>query len=68
LRSFLPDVAPVKPPFTLDPREVDEFVAKLDPRRELVYRLAIRGLCFQEDRFGGPPFFACKTASQKHGR
>src|SRR6516162_6358570 len=29
---------------TLDAREVDAYVAKLDPRRELVYRLAIRGL------------------------
>ena len=27
------------------PREVGEYVAKLDPRRELVYRLTIRGLC-----------------------
>ena len=31
--------------FTLDPREVNEYVAKLDPRRELLYRLALRGLC-----------------------
>jgi hypothetical protein len=30
---------------TFDPREIEAFVAKLDPRRELVYRLAIRGLC-----------------------
>ena len=31
--------------FTLDPREVDGYLAGLPPRRELVYRLAIRGLC-----------------------
>jgi hypothetical protein len=30
---------------TFDPREIDAFVAKLEPRRELAYRLAIRGLC-----------------------
>jgi len=30
---------------TFNPREIDAFVAKLEPRRELVYRLAIRGLC-----------------------
>jgi hypothetical protein len=35
----------MKSRFTLDPREVNEYVAKLDPRRELVYRLALRGLC-----------------------
>jgi hypothetical protein len=35
------------PGFTLDPREVDAYVAKLDPRRELVYRLAIRNLCYR---------------------
>ena len=29
---------------TFDPREIDAFVAKLDPRRELVYRVALRGL------------------------
>ena len=28
-----------------DPREIDAFVAKLDPRRELVYRIAVRDLC-----------------------
>jgi hypothetical protein len=28
-----------------DPREVNDLVAKLDPRCELVYRLAIRDLC-----------------------
>jgi hypothetical protein len=30
---------------TFNPREIDAFVAKLDPRRELVYRIAIRDLC-----------------------
>jgi DNA-binding response OmpR family regulator len=30
---------------TFDLREVDAYVSKLDERRELVYRLAIRGLC-----------------------
>ena len=33
------------PSLTFDPREIDAFVAKLDPRRELVYRVAIRDLC-----------------------
>jgi hypothetical protein len=28
-----------------DPREVDVLVVNLDPRRELVYRIAIRELC-----------------------
>ena len=31
--------------FELNPREVDQVVVLLHPRRELVYRLAIRGLC-----------------------
>lgn len=35
----------MKSGFTLDPRRVAAYVAKLDPRRELVYRLAFRGLC-----------------------
>ena len=30
---------------TFNPREIDAFVAKLDPRRELVYRIALRDLC-----------------------
>jgi hypothetical protein len=33
------------PRIALDPREVDALVAELDARQELVYRLAIRGLC-----------------------
>jgi hypothetical protein len=40
--------------FTLDPRDVDAFLTKLDPRRELVYRLAMRGLsnrCRSDRRF-----------------
>jgi hypothetical protein len=31
--------------FELDPREADRFVRGLVPRQELVYRLAIRGIC-----------------------
>ena len=31
--------------FTFDPREIDAYLAQLDPRRELVYRIAIRDLC-----------------------
>jgi hypothetical protein len=58
LRSFLPDAAPVKPRFTFDPREVDAYVAKLNPRRELVYRLAIRGLC---NRCRGDRRFKART-------
>jgi hypothetical protein len=30
---------------TFNAREIDAFAAKLDPRRELVYRVALRGLC-----------------------
>ena len=30
---------------TFNPRGIDAFVAKLDPRRELVYRIAVRDLC-----------------------
>jgi hypothetical protein len=33
------------PRFDVDPREVDRIVRRLDPRQELVYRLAVRGLC-----------------------
>jgi hypothetical protein len=36
---------PAMPSFELDPREVDRFVRPLGQRAELVYRLAIRGLC-----------------------
>jgi hypothetical protein len=35
----------MKPRFTLNPRDMDALVAQLDPRLELAYRLAIRGLC-----------------------
>jgi len=31
--------------FELDPREADRFVRGLDARQELVYRLAIKGIC-----------------------
>jgi hypothetical protein len=34
-----------KPSFELDPREVEEFVRPLPERQQLVYRLAVRGLC-----------------------
>lgn len=40
------------------PREVDAYVVKLDPRRELVDRLAIRGLC---DRCGADRRFRPRT-------
>lgn len=43
---------------TFDPREVDAYVSKLDDRRELVYRLAIRGLC---DRCGADRRFRVRT-------
>jgi hypothetical protein len=33
------------PRFELDPREADAFVRGMPPRQELVYRLAVRGLC-----------------------
>jgi hypothetical protein len=35
----------LKPSFELDPREVEEFVRPLPARQQLVYRLAVRGLC-----------------------
>jgi hypothetical protein len=35
------------PRHTFDPREVENYVAGLPPRRELIYRLAIRSLCDQ---------------------
>jgi hypothetical protein len=46
------------PSLTFDPREVDAYVSKLDERRELVYRLAIRGLC---DRCGTDRRFRART-------
>ena len=50
----------MKPRFTFDPREVDGYVSKLDPRRELVYRLAIRGLC---NRCRGDRAFQDRTST-----
>jgi hypothetical protein len=35
----------VMPRFELDPREADAFVRGMEPRQELIYRLAVRGLC-----------------------
>jgi len=35
----------MKSGLTFNPHEIDAFVARLDPRRELVYRIAIRDLC-----------------------
>jgi hypothetical protein len=35
------------PSFELDPREVHRFVRPMAPRQELVYRLAVRGLCLR---------------------
>jgi hypothetical protein len=46
---------------TLDPREVNEYVAKLDPRREPVYRLALRGFC---DRCRSDDAFTQRTSSR----
>jgi hypothetical protein len=37
--------AMVKFQFELDPREVEEFIRPLPARQQLVYRLAVRGLC-----------------------
>jgi hypothetical protein len=34
-----------KPTFELHPEEANRFVRGMPPRQELVYRLAIRGLC-----------------------
>jgi hypothetical protein len=34
-----------KPSFELDPREVEDFIRPLPARQQLVYRLAVRGLC-----------------------
>src|ERR1700726_3966934 len=51
----------MKSRFTLDPREVNEYVAKLDPRRELLYRLALRGLC---DRSRSDDAFTQRTSSR----
>jgi hypothetical protein len=34
-----------KPRFELDPEEADAFVCGMPPRQELVYRLALCGLC-----------------------
>jgi hypothetical protein len=48
----------VIPGLTFDPREIDAYVAKLDPRRELVYRLAMRGLC---DRCRSDRRFTART-------
>jgi hypothetical protein len=33
------------PSFELDPREVEDFIRPLSARQQLVYRLAVRGLC-----------------------
>jgi hypothetical protein len=35
----------IKFQFELDPREVEEFILPLPARQQLVYRLAVRGLC-----------------------
>ena len=42
----------------LDPREVDGLVALLDPRREVVYRLAVRRV---SARCRDDPAFAART-------
>jgi hypothetical protein len=33
------------PSFELDPREAEDFIRPLPARQQLVYRLAVRGLC-----------------------
>jgi hypothetical protein len=33
------------PSFELDPREVENFIRPLPARQQLIYRLAVRGLC-----------------------
>jgi hypothetical protein len=38
---------PERGAFTFDPREAERHVAGLLPRRELIYRLAIRTVCSQ---------------------
>jgi hypothetical protein len=34
-----------KASFELDPREVEDFIRPMPARQQLVYRLAVRGLC-----------------------
>jgi hypothetical protein len=46
------------PSFELDPREAARFVRGMPPRQELVYRLAIRGLC---ERCRGDRAFTKRT-------
>jgi hypothetical protein len=31
--------------FEIDPRDAERLVCNLPPRQELIYRLAVRGLC-----------------------
>jgi hypothetical protein len=47
-----------KPSFELDPREVEEFVRPLPARQQLIYRLAVRGLCA---RCRGDRVFTART-------
>jgi hypothetical protein len=47
-----------KPTFELHPEEANRFVRGMPPRQELVYRLAIRGLC---ERCRGDRYFRQRT-------
>jgi hypothetical protein len=47
-----------KPSFELDPREVEDFIRPLPARQQLVYRLAVRGLC---SRCRGDRTFTART-------
>jgi hypothetical protein len=47
-----------KPSFELDPRELENFVRPLPARQQLVYRLAVRGLC---ERCRGDRVFRQRT-------
>ncbi len=49
-----------KPTFELDPREVENFIWPLPARQQLVYRLAVRGLC---QRCRGDRVFRQRTDS-----
>ncbi len=46
------------PTFELDPREAERFVRGMPLRRELIYRLAVRGLC---PRCGSDRQFRART-------
>lgn len=45
--------------FEFDPREVEQYLKPLEPRQELIYRMAIVSLC---DRCRGDPGFRRRLA------